>query len=193
MARWEPDARGRLLDAAVELFGEQGYAATTATQIADRAGLTKTTLFRHFADKREILFQGQGELVGLVVTAVAGVEGDPTPVELMRAGVLAWCPRHDEGRRELGGRIEAIVADSPELAERAQAKRAALAGALQTALDERLEDARASAVLGDLGVRAFYEGFARWVAASDDRPLADVVAEELDAYLAALERVAPPG
>ena len=192
MARWEPDARGRLLDAAVELFGEQGYAATTATQIADRAGLTKTTLFRHFADKREILFQGQGELVGLVVTAVAGVEGDPTPAELLRAGVLAWCPRHDEARRELGARIEAIVADSPELAERAQSKRAALAGALQAALDERLEDARASAVLGDLGVRAFYEGFARWVATSDDRPLADVVDEELDAYLAALERVAPP-
>jgi AcrR family transcriptional regulator len=65
MGRWEPDARGRLLDAAVELFTERGYDATTAAQIAERAGLTKTTLFRHFADKREILFQGQEGLVAV--------------------------------------------------------------------------------------------------------------------------------
>ena len=190
MARWEPGARGRLLDAAVELFGEQGYAGTTAVQIADRAGLTKTTLFRHFADKREILFQGQDELVGLVGAGVAGAEGELTPAELMRAGVLAWCLVHDDVRRELGRRIEAIVADSRELGERALAKRAALAGALQAALVERLDDARVAAVLADLGVRAFYEGFARWVATSEDRPLADVVDEELDDYLAALGRVA---
>ena len=58
MSRWEPDAQGRLLRAALELFSERGYEATTTAQIAERAGLTKTTLFRLFADKREIVFQG---------------------------------------------------------------------------------------------------------------------------------------
>ncbi len=66
MARWEPDPRGRLLDAALALFGEQGYDRTTAAQIAERAGLTKATLFRLFADKREILFQGQAATVDTV-------------------------------------------------------------------------------------------------------------------------------
>ena len=60
MARWEPNASERLVRAAVDLFTEQGYDATTVTQIADRAGgLTKTTFFRHFPDKREVLFAGQ--------------------------------------------------------------------------------------------------------------------------------------
>ena len=79
MARWEPDARGRLLRAAVALFAERGYEATTAAQIAERAGLTKTTLFRHFADKREILFQGQDDLVALAVGGVQGAPSGSTP------------------------------------------------------------------------------------------------------------------
>ncbi|MEK6311689.1 MAG: helix-turn-helix domain-containing protein, partial [Curtobacterium sp.] len=54
MARWQPDPRGRLLRAALELFAEQGYDDTTAAQIAERAGLTKATLFRQFPDKREL-------------------------------------------------------------------------------------------------------------------------------------------
>jgi AcrR family transcriptional regulator len=60
MARWEPNTRERLIRAAIELFAEQGYEATTVSQIAERAGgLTKTTFFRHFSDKREVLFAGQ--------------------------------------------------------------------------------------------------------------------------------------
>jgi len=66
MSRWQPDARGRLERAAVELFTEQGFAATTVPQIAARAGLTTRTFFRHFADKREVLFAGDEELPALV-------------------------------------------------------------------------------------------------------------------------------
>ena len=73
MARWEPNARERLVRAAVELFAEQGYEATTVNEIAERAGgLTKTTFFRHFADKREVLFAGQ-EIHGRIV-AEGGAE-----------------------------------------------------------------------------------------------------------------------
>ena len=96
MARWEPDARGRLLQAAVELFDDRGYDATTAAQIAERAGLTKTTLFRHFADKREILFQGQDELVALAVGAVESAPRQSTPFEIVRGSVRALCSIHIE-------------------------------------------------------------------------------------------------
>jgi len=56
MGRWQPDARGRLAQAAIELYGERGYDATAVAHIAERAGLTERTFFRHYADKREVLF-----------------------------------------------------------------------------------------------------------------------------------------
>jgi AcrR family transcriptional regulator len=182
MARWEPDARGRLLGAAIELFGERGYDHTTSAQIAERAGLTKTTLFRQFADKREILFQGQEMLVNL---AVAGVENAPAataPFEVLHAGVLALCTVHTAEQRETGRRLDAILSSSSELRERAVFKRSVVTDALYTALARRLGDARRAAVLADVGMRAYYDGFAAWIASSTDGPLASVVSSQLEAY-----------
>jgi AcrR family transcriptional regulator len=186
VARWEPDARGRLLDAAVELFTERGYDATTAAQIAERAGLTKTTLFRHFADKREILFQGQESLVTVARDGVESAPAASAPFALLRAGVLALCVLHDAGRRDLGRRLDAILSSSTELTERAVFKRASITTALHEALATRLGDVRQAGVLADVGVRAYYDGFAAWIAAPEDGPLADVVGTELDAYARAL-------
>jgi len=56
MSRWNPNARGRLEQAAYELFLDRGYEQTTVADIARRAGLTERTFFRHYADKREVLF-----------------------------------------------------------------------------------------------------------------------------------------
>jgi len=189
MARWEPDARGRLLHAAVELFAERGYDATTAAQIAERAGLTKTTLFRHFADKREILFQGQESLVVVARDGVDGAPAESAPFEVLRAGVLALCTLHDAGRRDLGRRLDALLSSSNELTERAVFKRATITAALHEALAARLGDARQAGVLADVGVRAYYDGFAAWIVASEDGPLLDVVSRELGAYATALVEV----
>ncbi|MBI0381962.1 helix-turn-helix transcriptional regulator, partial [Streptomyces albiflaviniger] len=81
MARWEPNAQERLVRAALELFTEQGYDATTVNEIADRAGLTKTTFFRHFRDKREVLFAGQDTHTRLLADAIAAAPGPATPLE----------------------------------------------------------------------------------------------------------------
>lgn len=186
MGRWEPDARGRLLDAAVELFGSGGYDTTTAAQIAARAGLTKTTLFRHFADKREILFQGQEALIALAVEGVENAPPGSTPFQILHAGVFALCAMHGAERREIGRRLDAILSSSSELRERAVFKRSAIADALQRSLATRLGDPREAAVLADLGVRAYYDGFAAWIASSDDGALAEVVNVELEAYESAL-------
>src|ERR1017187_7879014 len=83
MGRWEPDSRGRLQEAALALYSERGFDQTTAAQIAARAGLTERTFFRHFADKREVLFGGSALLQERIVAAVAGApaaDGPPHPV-----------------------------------------------------------------------------------------------------------------
>ncbi|MBF4631464.1 TetR/AcrR family transcriptional regulator [Clavibacter michiganensis subsp. phaseoli] len=190
MARWEPDTRGRLLRAAVELFAERGYEATTAAQIADRANVTRTTLFRHFADKREILFQGQDELVALAADGVAAAPPASAPFEVLRAGVLPLCAVHTEDRRGIRQGLATVIPASPELRERAVHKRSAVADALHAALADRLGDPRQAGVLADLGVRAYYDGYAAWIDAEEREPLADVVRAELDAAESALVCVA---
>lgn len=180
MGRWEPDARGRLLSAAIELFEEQGYDATTAAQIAARAGLTKTTLFRHFADKREILFQGQEMLVALATEGVEG--GGDTAFDALRSGILALCAVHTEQGRELGRRLDHILSSSPELQERAVFKRFTITSALQAALTLRTGNSVEAGILADAGMRAYYDGFAGWIAVDDDQPLADFAFTELARY-----------
>src|ERR1700678_4489879 len=81
MARWEPDARGRLEKAAMELFEEHGYETTTVEGIAARAGLTERTFFRYFADKREVLFWGSGALLSVIVDGIAATPADTGPLE----------------------------------------------------------------------------------------------------------------
>ncbi len=189
MARWEPDARGRLLHAAVELFSARGYDATTAAQIAEHAGLTRTTLFRHFADKREILFQGQDELIASATEGVESAPADSPPFDVLRVAVTALCTIHTADRRETGRRLDTILASSPELQERAVFKRSAITDALHRALSARLQDARQAGVLADVGVRAYYDGFASWITSTDDGPLAEVVDHELDSYRSVLSRM----
>src|SRR5579863_9240790 len=89
MGRWEPDARGRLEQAALELYGERGFDQTTVAEIAERAGLTERTFFRHFADKREVLFSGAGLLTGLLVRTVAGAPAAAPPLDAAAAGLEA--------------------------------------------------------------------------------------------------------
>ena len=86
MARWEPDARQRLVAAALDLFTEQGYDDTTVAQIADRAGLTKSTFFRHFPDKREVLVAGQDTLSRLLAEGIAAAPESATPLEAVGVG-----------------------------------------------------------------------------------------------------------
>ena len=87
MSRWKPDAPGRLMAAAIELFDEQGYEATTVAKIAARAGLTKRTFFRHFADKREVLFVGGEELERLWLQGLAAEEESASPLAAVVAGL----------------------------------------------------------------------------------------------------------
>src|SRR5260370_28744330 len=89
MSRWPPDARERLETAALDLFVDNGYEETTVAQIADRAGLNRATFFRHFADKREVLFGGEDILSGLFADGIRAASPDATLLECLQAAFAA--------------------------------------------------------------------------------------------------------
>lgn len=181
MARWEPNARQRLVLAALDLFAEQGYDNTTVTQIANRAGLTKTTFFRHFADKREVLFAGQEVHSRLLADGAAAAPDSATPLAAVTAALDALTASFTAEQREFSPRLLAVIAGNPELAERSTFKRAALAAALTSALAKRGVPDPTASLAADLGVRAFGRAFSRWIEPSEKRTLTELAREELQA------------
>ena len=162
MARWQPGATQRLVVAAVDLFTEQGYDATTVAQIAERAGVTKSTFFRHFSDKRELLVAGQGTLSALLAEGITEAPADATPLEAVAAGLERASTAMGPTNRELGPRLKAAVAASTELQERDALKSVGLAAAMTDALVSRgIADATAH-LAAELGVLAFKRGYAQW-------------------------------
>src|SRR3954470_22878531 len=103
MSRWKPDAQGRLMSAAIELFDERGYEETTVAEIAERAGLTKRTFFRYFADKREVLFSGAEQLEERFVGAVAAAHASASGLGAVAAGLDAVAGMF-AGRRQFAAR-----------------------------------------------------------------------------------------
>ncbi|MEU7183191.1 TetR/AcrR family transcriptional regulator [Streptomyces celluloflavus] len=162
MGRWEPGARERLVVAAVDLFTEQGYDATTVAQIAERAGVTKSTFFRHFPDKRELLVAGQETLSRLLTEGIAEAPGCATPLEAVAAGLVRASSAMGPVNRELAPRVKAAVAASAELQERDTLKTVSLAAAMTAALAARGLPDPTAALASELGVLAFKRGFAQW-------------------------------
>src|SRR6185312_10994838 len=114
MPRWEPDARERLVSSALHLFTDQGYDETTVTEIAERAGLTKSTFFRHFPDKREVLAAGQETLSRLLTEGIAAAPEGATPLTAVAAGLERAAGAMTPFNRELAPRVRAIIATSAE-------------------------------------------------------------------------------
>ena len=180
MARWEPNARRRLVLAALDLFTEQGYDDTTVIQIAGRAGLTKATFFRHFPDKREVLFAGQEAHSLLLAEGAAAAPDGATPLEAVAAALDALTASFTAEQREFGPRLLTVVAGHPELLERATFKRAALAAALAGALGKRGVPELTASLAGELGAHAFYLAFDRWVDPASGQTLTELARQALD-------------
>src|SRR5271163_4894197 len=127
MARWEPNASERLERAALALFAERGYDATTVAEIADRAGLTKSTFFRHYADKREVLFGGQDVLAELFSGAIRGAPPSATAADCLAAALESAAAIFTADRHDFAPQRQAVIAAHGELQERQLLKRAHLA------------------------------------------------------------------
>jgi AcrR family transcriptional regulator len=174
VGRWEPNARERLERAALALFVEHGYDATTVAQIADRAGLTKSTFFRHFADKREVLFGGQDMLTELFSDAVRTAPPSATTVGCLAAALESAAAAFTPDRHDLAPQRRAVIAANSELQERELLKRARLASAMADALRVRGADDTTARLAAEMGVLAFSTAYARWAAPDNRQPFTQI-------------------
>lgn len=163
MGRWEPNARERLSRAALELFAERGYENTTVIDIATRAGLTKSTFFRHFQDKREVLFGG-GTLAELLAGAIAAAPETAAPFEALACAMKAVGRKaFTAERREFSALRRSVIAAHPELQEREALKGLALTAAMAEALRERGTPDLTARVAAELGALAMKVAYERWI------------------------------
>ncbi len=179
MSRWEPNARGRLEQAALELYIERGFEQTTVAEIAKRAGLTERTFFRHFADKREVLFWGQGALRDLVVNTVTDVPESAAPIDAVAAALDAAGALIQE-RRESARQRQAVITAHPELQERELIKLASLASAMADTLRGRGVPEPAASLTAEAGIAVFKIAFQRWINETGERTLPQLLRESLD-------------
>src|ERR1019366_5349425 len=147
MARWEPNASGRLTEAAMELFAERGYGKTTVEDIAARAGLTERTFFNYFTDKREVLFAGSEHFVKQVVDAVRAVPKSSAPLDTV---IWAYESTNDffEERRPFARELVKMMS---------------LAAAMAEILKERGTSASAASLAAEAGLAVLRVGFEQWV------------------------------
>lgn len=179
MVRWEPDSRGRLAQAAMALYGERGFDQTTVADIAERAGLTERTFFRHFTDKREVLFSGAQALQDLLVDAVVGAPASATPIDAVTLALEAAGDRFNE-HRGFSVQRQRIIDASAELQERELIKLASLAVAMANALRQRGVTDPTAGLTGEIAIAIFKNSFERWVTSAGPSDLTQVLRESLD-------------
>ena len=179
MGRWEPDSRGRLQEAALALYSERGFDQTTAAQIAARAGLTERTFFRHFADKREVLFGGSAVLLERILAGVAGAPPQDGPLDAVARGLDAAATMLGAFRRDLSAKRYAVIAANPELRERELAKLADYAAAVAETLHQRGVGEPRASLAAEAGMTVLRVALEQWASGSDDRDLTDVMRDSV--------------
>ncbi|MHB1209632.1 MAG: TetR family transcriptional regulator [Acidimicrobiales bacterium] len=176
MSRWEPNARGRLMEAALALYIERGFEQTTVIEIAKRAGLTERTFFRYFTDKREVLFSGSESLQELLVEVLRSVPETVAPIDAVAAALNVVAGVLEE-RREFALQRQSVIAVNPELQERELIKLASLTAAIAHALRSRGVNKLAADLVAHAGIAVFKVGFESWVASAGTNNLADLFSE----------------
>ncbi|WP_437587746.1 TetR family transcriptional regulator [Sorangium sp. So ce1000] len=179
MGRWEPNARERLQQAAMELFQERGYSRTTVEEIAALAGLTERTFFRYFADKREVLFSGTGDLQKLMGDAVAAAPEGAAPLAAVAAALDVVAAVLPPSRERARARRNVIAANA-ELQERERMKLTSLASAITDALRGRGVAEPAASLTAEAGIAVFKVAFECWIEDTEPRGLAEHIRASLD-------------
>jgi AcrR family transcriptional regulator len=188
MGRWQPDARARLQQAALVLYGERGYDETTVAEIAERAGLTKRTFFRYFTDKREVLFWGSELLEQQMVAAIEAAPASASALGLIAAALDAAAVRF-EANREFARPRQRIIASSRELQERELIKAASLAAAMARALRARGLGDTAASVAAWTATTIMHVAFEQWIDDPDQAPFQEIARDAL----AQLKEIAATG
>jgi AcrR family transcriptional regulator len=183
------EARRRLQQAALELYRERGYDQTTAAEIAARAGVNERTFFRHFPDKREVLFDGEADLRAALMQAVADAPDGLQPLETLLCA-FREAARILEDNRPFSEPRLAVIAVTPALRERELAKHASLTDAVARALRQRGVPDRLAGLAAQTGWAAFDHAAQAWI----DDPSQSLDAHLLQTFddLRALSTTAPP-
>ncbi len=163
----------------MELYAERGFDQTTVAEIARRAGLTERTFFRHYADKREVLFGGAPFMEEQFVGAVAAAPAPAGPMDAVAAGLYAVGTMLQEGR-EAASLRQSVISSHPELQERELVKLASLSAALTRTLCERGVPESDASLAAEAGIAVFKVAFGRWIADLDGPELPQVMRESLD-------------
>src|SRR5580658_5369582 len=179
MGRWQPDSRGRLQEAALALYAERGFDQTTAAQIAARAGLTERTFFRHFADKREVLFGGSAALQERIVDGVAGAPTADGPLDAVSRGLDAAATMLGEFRRDLSRQRQDVIAANPELRERELAKLADYAAVVAATLRQRGVSDPQATLAAEAGMTVLRVAIQRWAGGNDNRDLVAIMRDSV--------------
>jgi AcrR family transcriptional regulator len=179
MGRWQPDSRGRLQEAALALYSNRGFNQTTAAEIAARAGVTERTFFRHFADKREVLFGASALLQERIVAGVAGAPTGCGPLEAVARGLDAAAAMLGESRRDLAAQRQAVIAANPDLRERELTKLADYAVAVADALRQRGVGETQATLAAEAGMTVLRVAVERWATGDDDRDLGVIMQDSV--------------
>jgi len=163
------------------LYGERGFEQTTVAEIAKRAGLAERTFFRHFSDKREVLFSGAAALEALLVSTVVTALDDQVPIDAVVAG-LETAGALIQQRRDFSRQRQAIIAANTELQERELIKLASLASAIANALRQSGVREPAASLTAEAGIAIFKIAFERWVNGPDELDLPTVIREYLSVF-----------
>jgi AcrR family transcriptional regulator len=178
MGRWQPDARVRLQEAALALYGERGYEETTVAEIAERAGLTKRTFFRYFTDKREVLFWGSELLEQHMVAAIEAAPASASALGMIGAALDAAAERFEQVR-EFAGLRHRIIASSHELQERELIKAASMVAAMTAALRARGIGDTAAALAARTCIIVMQFTYERWAGDPDQAPFRQIARDAL--------------
>jgi AcrR family transcriptional regulator len=174
MVRWEPGARERLQAAALELFATRGFEQTTAEQIAQSVGLTERTFFRHFSDKREVLFYGQDQFLQAFLDGADAAPPDAPPLEVIAYALHAAASFFPDERRPYSRMRQSVIDQNPALQERELHKLAGLTATVAQALRARGIGEPAATLAAQAGGTVFGIAFAQWIGEGETRSLADI-------------------
>ena len=190
MGRWEPDTRARLERAALELFAENGFDAVTVPQITARAGLTTRTFFRHFADKREVLFADADEMPLMAAQLVLQAPAELGPLDLVAQGLSTLATAAFDGRLDQLKQRKAVIDSDDGLRERELRKMERLVDAIAAAFRSRGVDDLTAAAVAETAVGVVKIALRRWLESEGEVPLADLMAETLARLTGAFARAA---
>jgi AcrR family transcriptional regulator len=190
MVRWEPGARERLQAAALELFATRGFEQVTAAEIAQSVGLTERTFFRHFSDKREVLFYGQDQFLQAFIDGVDAAPPGASPLEVIACALDAAASFFADERRPYSRMRQSVIDKNPALQERELHKLAGLAVAVAEALRARGIGEPAATLAAQSGATVFGIAFAQWIRDGEERSLSDIASAVLR-ELVSLSAAAP--